>query len=374
MFQIGKEFSYYKREGDSIWYIDRNGGGLYQKNIITGKEIFIYMPSCDGIIANGSCTYNYLLIDYDEIWLIPRYARNIVVWNRKNNKEVTINFPEKPREIGEYFIYSFQTEEYVILIPASYQGILYVEKETKKVTIDNCFFEEYKRIMDERGIEDNLFIFRSNILARNETLYIPFYKIDKVLKYNYITKEYSLLDTIKEANGIERCVDKELELLIINRMNCVQADRSIDLELLKKAGTDPLLKVFPYYKYIFYFTTNKLFVFDRELNEYITADWIDKINMIYQQRLYVIEKDFCDDVLYVFLENNLFNITFRDEDRQVIVIIDNNEVKQFEYKLDQMSCEEMLIGAIQSPKCSAYNNVDSSVGKIIYQKMIECVH
>lgn len=371
MFLRSELFSYFKKIEDDIWYISRGNGWLVSKNLNTGEELVEYIPLYNGYIVERPCSYNYFLQDGDEIWLFPRYAKNVLVWNKRTNKSVKISFPIEPRSDGEYFSFALQTKGEVIVFPLSYQGILLINKKTKKVTLDNGFYKEYEKIMQQSKIKNSAFIFQSNFAIKDRTVYIPFYCINKVLKYNYITKNYALLDTVKKAPHIEECHDMDVRMLIVNKMSCVLCNSiaNIDFESLAIKVMDQMTKVFVYQNQIFFFTEKKIYIYDIEKTCFVINEWVAKINETYCKRFYFDTENGIDDVLFVFIEDDLLNITYAYDDKQVAIIIYNREIKIFEYEGYVRKPDEVLLATnIQKENfiCDSVNNVGS---KIYYELM-----
>lgn len=374
MFLQSENFSYFKKIEDDIWYISRGSGGLFKKNLKTGEELLEYMPTYDGVIVEGACTFNYFLQDGDEIWMFPRYAKNILIWNRRTNTSVMISFPIEPRYVGEYFFYALQTKEEVIVFPLSYQGILLIDKQTKKVTLDNGFYIEYEKIVQQNKIENNAFIFRSNIIIKEKTVYIPFYCVDKVLKYNYITKEFSLLDTLRKRTFIEQCDDMDVKMLIANKESCVLYDSiaDIDFESLAMKVMDNMTKVFVYHDFIYFFTEKKIYIYDIKMENFVENEWVVKINETYSKRYYYNTENGIVDALFVFLEDDLLNMTYEYDNKQVVIIIYDGEIKIFEYERYVRAQESVLI-AINTYKNNSIHDNISSVGTKIHHELINSI-
>jgi len=371
----GQRFDYFKEIDNFIWYIPKTEGGLYKKNLETGEESFVYMPVDDALIISGNCTFNYILFVEDEIWMIPRYAKKIVVWNRKSNHSFAISFPERPRRNGEYFLCALQTLENVILIPSSYQGIVYINKTTKEALLENQFFLEYKKILLRNDMKEGLFVFRSNISKIGETFYIPFYNVNKVLKYDYVTKSYKIINTEKVKEGVEWCVDGNVKLLIFNKVCCVRVDNTFAFadKMIEAIAEDKLFRIYVYEDFVFIFTERKIYVFDNKRNEYIEDELIVEINDTYSRRWYVRDyEDYEDyeDTLYVFEENNVLNITYDIygvENLKILLRVSGRKFKVYKYELLFLNQEQVLLLSInQKMKNSVHK---SNVGEIIYKNL-----
>lgn len=371
-------FSYFKKIGEDIWYISRSGGGLFKRNLEAGEETCVYMPLWNGnvIDVHGIATYNYLLVDGDEIWMIPIFARNIAVWNMKLSEGILIPFPEAARVDGEYFLYAVQTDEKIIVFPKSYQGIFLIDKKTKEIEIDDKFYKEYIRFCRFFGTPESFYVFQSNIILMGETLYVPFQNINKLLKYNYVTMAYSLLDTVRVGNFMEYCTDNGLEFYIINRISIMSVDNidSVCQDIIGTKIMDNLTKVFRYHSKIYFFTKKTIYVYDMKRGDFIEEKWINEISKTYGKRSYhdCDNKDDIVDVLYVFIEEDSLNITYEYDDKQVVVIIKDDDAKIYEYERYIMSWEENLVEILSQKENSrdcACNGI-RNVGMEIYKRTI----
>jgi len=226
----------------------------------------------------------------------------------------------------------------------------------------------------------NTFIFRSNPIIKENIIYVPFYNINKVLKYNYITGDYAFLDTTRVGNFLEQCEDKEIRILIFNRRSCFLLGnvQSTDWSVIEAQVMDEMTRIFVYQARIFIFGKKKVYVYDTQKKEYVEDEVISKMNETYFQRFYCDEENNLDDVLYVFIEHGSLNITYEYDNRQVVIIIHDDEMNLFEYERHIMDQEELLLAVINQKRkitdnVRSPNSCVGNVGINIYQNLIDCI-
>lgn len=310
------------------WFWARTGGGLFAEDLETNEVKCIFFPKNKNVMIEKNCTYGDVNICDDKLILTPRYATEIVLLDIEKMKTKIISLPENPRRTGEFFLETIITDEEIIFIPQSYHGILHLNKLTNVVELNSAWYEEMNKIYLEE-FERSGFCFRALPIKRGNVVYLPFYNISKVLKYNLKNREYIFLDVKRVTSDIELLNDEDISGLIIQGLNFIETEDSNLIDYLSKEFLKEyhLIYAIDYDDIIYFFTNETIFYWDGQTKEMKIVEYMNEIKEAYKKRVYTKGEDRFADTLMVYKRNNLLHINFEK----------NSELHQIEIN----SCNNM---------------------------------
>lgn len=367
-------YGYFRYYDNKKWFWARRGGGLYYQDKLSRelKLVYAYQQQQHKRIMNGDCLFDRIVFFGKYIMLVPRYAKEIVFFDLALQTAVMKPLPEYPHESGEYFGGCVQTHEFLILIPRTYQGFVYIYKKTLEIKISKEWYREYNLINGQALMKDE-YIFKAAPFVHNDFMYLALYCTAQVMRYNIRTMEYSF-HSMREMGTIGIFQDDRVELLVINRQDCLvlanESNGTIQ-QVYNFVSQNHIVDAVNYKGCFLFFTDECIFKTDSSFGEMVEVGWFEQIRENYINRIRIKMGERLQDTLYIFEEDEVLYITFDTMmEEKCMIAIDINDIEIICEKIQQREEIDILLHSLKSANKKLVSDLSEQSGKRIYRYMI----
>jgi hypothetical protein len=242
-----------------------------------------------------------------------------------------------------------------------------------QVALEDKWYQKYCNHDDFNN--NNTFIFRALACGKKDIVYLAFYNQPQVLKYNIITRESMVLNTISIGKCLDKFEDDGQKFIIFNRRDCLQVNN--EEEKLCLAKTDffqehNIINVIRHQNNIIFFAEDGIFNTDIKNYNIGLVCWYDKVREYreyYENRDYVKSGDPIEETLYIFKEGDITYVSFYPEKKHCMIRLEGDEIS-FECEDRKYVPEiELLIDRLKTANRKENKRERMCIGKQIFNEL-----
>lgn len=368
-------YGYFIQKDNKRWFWARSEGGLYCWDKLRDKIGLEFVCQKENTIIKGDCLFEDILLFDDSIFLVPRYAKEILVYNLVQREAIKIPLPEEPEMQADIFLKAYETEQEIILIPQSYHRILHIDKKRLIVKMGDFCYRSYEN--DNNFAKNSRrFVFGGLPVVHREIMYLPIYNAPQIVVYCINSMKYSIYNTKKlpTTDKIEVYENDEVKILIIERLECFKIEKKdkIIINLLSEfLDGRYFIRAIKYYNSFYLFMKDGIYVLRKDERKIKLVEWYFQIEDDYLRRIHLENGDRLQDTLYVFQNENTLIISFELENDKCIIKIDKDKVYIEYEKMIKLSDIDVWAKAVIAGIKNKSKMSRCFVGEKIYQVLNE---